>query len=254
MTRSTSKTKVERALGSHSANSSGRGWLEAARQRGWIPPDPGSMGLRRAARAALVMPSAFAFAQFVIRNAQVTTFVAFGCFALLVLADFGGHRRPRATAYVTTTLVGAALIALGTLASFSPWMGALGMLLVGFAVSFASVFGGYVAAAQTALLLAFVLAVSIPAPPAAVVPRVAGWFLAGAVSTLAGVFLWPRFERLALREQAAPACRALAALVRAERARTESAETAHDKEVATAAVTAVRRAYAATPKRPAGPA
>jgi uncharacterized membrane protein YccC len=237
-----------------SATSKARPWQRFARLYDWMPRDPGLVALRRAGRAAIVMPVAFAFALAVIRDSQAVTFVAFGCFALLVMADFGGPRRPRATAYVTTTLVGAALIALGTLASFSPWVAAIAMLLVGFVVQFAGVFGGYVAAAQTALLLAFVLAASVPVAPAAVAPRVAGWCLAGAVSTLAGVFLWPRFERSALRLQAAAACQALASMVRAERVRPAPPDLAQMRQTAIEAVEAARRAYAATPKRPAGPA
>src|SRR5258706_11037745 len=223
------------------------------------PPDSPRAGLRRAARAALVMPPAFAFAQVVIRNAQVATFVAFGCIALLVMVDFAGPRRPRALAYAVTTGIGAVLIALGTLASFSPWLAALLMLLVGFVVSFAGVFGGYAAAAQTALLLAFVLAVSIPAPPAAITPRLAGWLIAGVVSTLAGVLLWPHFEQLTLRRQAASACGAVALLIQAQRnraeARAESPEVTQARQAAAVAAGAtVRQAFATTPTRPAGPA
>jgi uncharacterized membrane protein YccC len=131
------------------------------------------------------------------------------------------------------------------------------MVLVGFAVQFAGVFGGYIAAAQTALLLSFVLAVSVPAPAAAVGPRLAGWLVAGLIATLSGVFLWPRFERLHLRRTAAEACRALARLVRAQRrgAGPEGAdvELAHHQAAARVAVEAVRHQYTATPKRPAGP-
>ena len=179
----------------HSEVGTTRRWMRNAWLRLRVPHDPGRAGLRRAARAALVMPAAFAFAQFVIGNGQLTTFVAFGCFALLVMADFGGFRGPRALAYAAAAGIGAVLIALGTLASASPWVGAFVMLLVGLAVSFAGVFGGYASAMQTALLLAFVLAVSISAPPVALAPRLGGWLIAGAVSLLAGVFLWPRFER-----------------------------------------------------------
>lgn len=208
--------------------------------------------LGRAARAALVTPAAFAFAQFVIRDAQVATFVAFGCIALLVMVDFGGPPRPRVLAYVVTAGIGAVLIAIGTFASFSPWVGALVMLLVGFTVSFVGLFGGYAAVAQTALLLAFVLAVSIPAPPAAIAPRLAGWLIASVVSTLAGVLLWPHFERLTLRQQAAAACRAVGLLIQAQQSRAESPDVARARPVAVEAVTTVRHAYAATSKRPAG--
>ena len=119
----------------------------------WRPTDPGLAGLRRASRAALVMPAAFAFAKLVLRDPQATTFVAFGCFSLIVLADFGGMRRPRALAYLVATAVGAALVALGTLATPLPWLAALAMLVVGFWIQFAGVFGGYTAASQTALSL-----------------------------------------------------------------------------------------------------
>jgi hypothetical protein len=61
--------------------------------------------LARAARAALVMPAAFAFALFVIRDAQVALFVPFGCIALLVMVDIGGPRRPRAVAYAATPCI-----------------------------------------------------------------------------------------------------------------------------------------------------
>ena len=241
----------------HSEVGTARRWIRNAWLRLRVPHDPGRAGLRRAARAALVMPAAFAFAQFVIGNGQLTTFVAFGCFALLVMADFGGFRGPRALAYAAAAGIGAVLIALGTLASASPWIGAFVMLLVGLAVSFAGVFGGYASAVQTALLLAFVLAVSISAPPVALAPRLGGWLIAGAVSLLAGVFLWPRFEQVALHRQAASACRALAALIEAQRSRAASPDLPQVREAAAtaeAAVSAVRQAYAATPMRPAGPA
>src|SRR5262245_63626838 len=95
------------------------------------PDDPGRVGLRRAVRAALLIPAAFAVAELVIRNPHVTIYVAFGCFALLVMADFGGPRRTRAAAFAVTTLAGAALVALGTLVSSTMWTAAAAMLLVG---------------------------------------------------------------------------------------------------------------------------
>ncbi|HXT35952.1 MAG TPA: FUSC family protein [Chloroflexota bacterium] len=228
----------------------------AARQVVRLPPphDPGLAGTRRGARAALVAPLAFAFATLVIGNPQFATFTAFGCFALLVLADFGGTRRPRAVAYAVTTLVGAVLVAVGTLASSSPWLAAAVMLLIGFGVQFAGIFGGYVAAAQTALLLSFVLAVSIPATPSVIGVRLAGWCLAGLLALLAGVFLWPRFERVTLRQQAAVACRALAGMIVAQREGPMGDALARRVSAARDAVAVVRRSFAATPKRPAGPA
>ncbi|MDX6411846.1 MAG: hypothetical protein QOE91_1362, partial [Gaiellaceae bacterium] len=45
--------------------------------------DPGLASLRSAVRAAIVMPSVFAFADKVIGDPQVATFAAFGSFAML---------------------------------------------------------------------------------------------------------------------------------------------------------------------------
>ena len=129
-----------------------------------VPRDPGFAALRRATRAALVIPLAFAFADLVLRQPQIVIFMLFGCFSLLVISDFGGLRRPRAVAYLTATLVGAALVALGTLVSISGWLAAVVMLLVGFVISFSRILGGYFAAANIGMLLAFVIAVTIPAP------------------------------------------------------------------------------------------
>lgn len=225
-----------------------------SRLGGRLPEDPGLASLRRAARAAIIMPASFAFAKLVIGDIQTTTFVAFGCFAFLVMGDFGGTRRPRAIAYVMTAIVGAGLLTLGTLASSVGWGAVLAMFVVGFWVQFSGVFGGYVAAAQTALLLSFVLAVSVPVPAASVGHSLLGWAIAAAVSTLSAVFLWPRFERLVLRRKVGEACRALAEMVAAQRHRMQDSERDQSEAAAREAVEAARRQYRTTPKRPAGAA
>jgi len=218
------------------------------------PRDPGFAALRRASRAAIVIPAAFAFGALVLRDPQNVIFIVFGCFALLVMSDFGGFRPRRAVAYLTATLVGAVLVALGTLVSPHAVLETALMFIVGFAISFARVFGGYAAAAQTGMLLAFVIAVSIPAPADEIPTRVGGWLMAGTISTLAAVFLWPRFERVTLAKQAAKALRAIADLV------ASLAPGAGDQgrpqliEAARLAEKAAQREYAVAAKRPAGPA
>jgi len=216
------------------------------------PADPGFAALRRAARAAVVIPITFGFSVLVLREPQNVIFVVFGCFALLIMSDFGGLRPPRALAYLTATLVGAVLVAAGTVFSSITLLAAAGMLLVGFVIAFSRVFGGYVAAAQTGMLLSYVLAVSIPAPPSAIPARVGGWALAGIVSTLAGVLLWPRFEHVTLRKRAAEAARAIAALLEKMRSTSNPLDGAA-VSVARKAEQAARQDYAATTKRPAGP-
>ena len=215
------------------------------------PADPGFGALRRAARAAIVIPPVFAFNTLILHGGQNVIFAVFGCFALLVMSDFGGQRPARARAYLTATLIGALLVTIGTLASVSAGLAAAVTFVVGLAIAFSRVFGGYVAAAQTGMLLSFVIAVSIPAPASTIPARVGAWVMAGIISTLAGVFLWPRFERIKLRKQAAKACLAVANLV--EAMRTKDGALPRLLEAARQAEQAARQAYRATAKRPAGP-
>ena len=178
----------------------------------------------------------------------------FGCFSLLVMSDFGGLRRPRARAYLIATLVGAALVALGTLVSSSSWLPGIVMFLVGFAISFSRIFGGYIAAANLGMLLSCVIAVTIPASPDVIPARVGGWAMAGLVSTVAAVVLWPRFERVPMYRQAAKALVALADLVDGMRPGATSLDLPRLEEAARQAVQEARQGYAAMAKRPIAPA
>jgi len=180
--------------------------------------------------------------------------VIFGCFSLLVISDFGGFRRPRALAYLTATLAGAVLVALGTFVSSSPWLAALVMLVVGFVISFSRIFGGYVAAASIGLILSFVVAVTIPAAPDVIPARVGGWAMAGLVSTLAAIALWPRFERVKMHGSAANALQAAADLVQGMQSAQSEPDLPRLKAVARKAVDDARRTYATTAKRPDVPA
>src|SRR6202165_4556916 len=218
------------------------------------PRDPGYGALRRAIRATIVIPLAFVFADLVLREPQIVIFVMFGCFSLLVISDFGGMRRPRAIAYLAATVVGAALVGLGTLVSSSAWLAAGVMFLVGFAISFSRIFGGYVAAANIGMLLAFVIAVTIPAPADTIPARIGGWAFAGLVSTAAAVALWPRFERLVAHKQAAKALLAIAELVEGMQSGKRDRDLPRLEQAARQEVDAARHGYAATAKRPLGPA
>ncbi|HEX3630818.1 MAG TPA: FUSC family protein [Candidatus Dormibacteraeota bacterium] len=217
------------------------------------PPDPGFAALRRAARAAIVIPLAFAFGMLVLHDVQNIIFIVFGCFALLIVSDFGGPRPARALAYLTFTAVAAVFVALGTAVSLNPLVAATVTLVVALVISFTRVFGGYIAAAQTGMLLAFVVAVSIPAPPTAIPGRLGGLLIAGILSTIAAVTLWPRFEHITLHKKAARACLAVADLVDCYDPSEANPDLARMRKAAREAEQEARREYTATAKRPAGP-
>src|SRR5438874_4807975 len=98
--------------------------------------DPGLAALRSAARAAVVMPAVFAFADKVIGNPQTAIFAAFGSFAMLVLVEFTGPMRSRLFAYVVLACVGAGNIVVGTFCSRNAWLAAAAMAVIGFAILF----------------------------------------------------------------------------------------------------------------------
>ncbi|MFL5825915.1 MAG: FUSC family protein [Thermoleophilaceae bacterium] len=214
--------------------------------------DPGLFALKNAARAAIVMPGVFAFADKVIKNPDTATFAAFGSFAILVFAEFGGSRRTRLVAYLALAAAGAILIVLGTLCSRDPWIAAAAMAVVGFAILFSGVISGYFVAGGTAAMLTFVLPVNLPASPSVIPSRLEGWGLAAAAGISASMLLWPSRPRDKLVARVAGACLALAEFMESElgpdRSRLPERERA-----AREAVAAVRQQFLATPYRPTGP-
>jgi uncharacterized membrane protein YccC len=233
------------------------GW---ARARGWLRRhDPGYAALRRAGRTAIVMPAMFAIGDKVIGDATLATFAAFGSFAMLLLVDFTGPMRDRLEAHVALVLVGAVFICIATVAARSAWVAAVAMAAVAFVVLFAGVVSSVLASATTALLLAFILPVSLPGPFSSVSLRLAGWGLAGLVSLLAVAFLWPAPTRDPLRAPAAAAVRGLAGRLRSDVAFLLAGPDAPSPEEHQAAmkhsdeaVAALRRTFLATPYRPTG--
>jgi hypothetical protein len=221
--------------------------------------DPGYAALRRATRAALIMPSMFALGDVVIGNPILATFAAFGSFAMLLLVDYPGTIRDRVLAQATLGMSCAVLICLGTLCSQATWLAVLGMIVVAFAVVFAGVVSSVLAGATTSLLLAFILPVSFPGPLSSIPDRVAGWGLAAAASLLAISLLWPSPVRNPVRSTAIDACRALAERLRGEVAYilsdgSETARATRDAVLRRAdeAVEQLHTAFFATPYRPTG--
>jgi uncharacterized membrane protein YccC len=213
--------------------------------------DPGLVSLKSAARAAIVMPAVFAFADKVIGQPQTALFAAFGSLALLVFVSFSGSTRSRLTAYVTLAVSGAVLIVLGTAFSGNAWMAAGAMLVVGFLILFSGVINGYFSAGGTAAVLVFVLSVTVPAPFSAVPWRLAGWGLASAVAILAVMLIWPPRERATLRADTARACLALAAV--ADSVCGDGPAEAATLAAADKSISGLRGRLTATPHRPTGP-
>ncbi|HEY1451510.1 MAG TPA: FUSC family protein [Solirubrobacteraceae bacterium] len=215
--------------------------------------------LRRAGRAAIVMPAMFALGDKVIENAAIATFAAFGSFAMLLLVDFGGPMRARVQAQIALSLTGCALVCLGTLASHTVWISVVAMTAVGFAVIFSGVVSSVLAGASTSLLLAFILPVTLAEPVSSLPDCVAGWAMASGAALIAIVLLWPTPARGPLRDAAIAACRALAVRLRSDveylisgKDSSLAGDHARAVEDGEQAVAAMHRVFLATPFRPTG--
>ncbi len=225
--------------------------------RGWWVGSSGADGsaavldvaaLKSAARAAIVMPALFAFADKVIGQPQTSLFAAFGAFALLVLTEFGGPPRMRFLAYLGLGCVGAMFITLGTLCSRSPWLAAAAMAVVGFVVLSSGALSGYFAAGATGAILTFVLPVTIPAANSAIPDRLEGWGLATAAAICAVMLFWPVRRRAELRREAARAMRKVADVVDPD-----AEQVAVRTRLAGEAVDGLAGGFLGTQHRPTGP-
>src|SRR6478752_1886433 len=170
--------------------------------------DPEYDALRRALRAAIVLPVAAAVSFAVAGGSQTPLFTIFGSVALLILVDFPGNRPARALAYCGLGFNGAVLITLGTLVAPHPWVSVTLMFLIGVAVTFAGALSEIVAAGQRATLLMFVLPACTPVGP--LQERLLGWLIALAICVPAALFLFPPRHHDELRADAARVCNRLA--------------------------------------------
>lgn len=170
--------------------------------------DPEFDALRRAARAALVLPIAAAVSFAVAGDSQTPMFTILGSVALLILVDFPGNRPARALAYCGLGFNGVVLISLGTLVSPHPWVSVAVMFVLGVVVTFAGVLSEIIAAGQRATLLTFVLPACTPAGP--IPDRLLGWAIALAICVPAALFVLPPRHHDELRGDAARVCNRLA--------------------------------------------
>lgn len=178
--------------------------------------DPEFSATHRAVRAALVLPALLALCSSAIHSPTMATFAAFGAFSMLLLVEFTGSLVERIRSQVGFAAVWAVLICLGTLVAGNAWLAVGVTVLVVFVFLFSGVVSFVLAGASIALLMGFILPVTLPAPLSDLPARLAGVGLASGVSIFATCILWPRKTSQPLRLPAARVCESIAALMRAE--------------------------------------
>jgi uncharacterized membrane protein YccC len=203
----------------------------------------------RAARAVVVIPSLFALAYEGFGNLQLALFAAFGGFASLIFAAFGGTWRDKLIAHLGLAVTGSVGLIIGTAVSPVKWLAVLVTIPVAFGIFFAGVAGPNAASGVAGALLGYVLPVATPGTIAMIPDRLAGWWLACAVSTAAVLAFSPPSPGDRLRAAAAGSARALAGqLEGAVRGTATAAGTGRCQ----AAKHELMNAFASTPFRPTG--
>ncbi len=179
--------------------------------------DPGYGALRRAGRAAILMPALFALGDKVIGNPKMSYFIVVrDSFAKLLLVDFQGSRLDRLRSQALIGLTCIVLICLGTLVSQSTVAGDRGDVrrCLRRAVQRRRQFGDRKrdhAAGAVIHPAGHGPGDGVPDPD-----RVAGWAIAAVVSMVATPCCGPRLSPSRSRLGRVAACRALADRLRAE--------------------------------------
>jgi uncharacterized membrane protein YccC len=225
------------------------GTSDAKRPRpAWLPAWSVPAGMRML-RAVIVIPSLFALCYEGFGNLQMALFAAFGGFASLIFAAFGGSRRDKVTAHFMLALVGSIGLIIGTAVNGITWLAVLVAIPVAFGIFFAGVAGPNAASGVTAALLPFVLSVATPGTMSMIPDRLAGWWLASVVATVAVLLLSPPSPGDRLRAAAAASARALAEHLEAA---VRGTATAADDDKCQAAKRNLMNVFATTPFRPTG--
>ena len=214
----------------------------------WVPQWSVPAALR-ALRAVLVVPALFALTYKGFGNLQMALFAAFGGFASLVMAGFGGTRRDKAIAHLGLAVTGSVALMIGTAVNGNTALAAIVTIPVTFGIFFAGVAGPNAAGGVTAALLAYVLPVATAGNVSMIPDRLAGWWLASVVSTAAVLLLSPPAAGDRLRATAASTARAYADLLEAL---VRGAATQALRDSAMAAKRQLMTAFASTPYRPTG--
>jgi Fusaric acid resistance protein-like len=214
----------------------------------WVPVWSKPAALR-ALRAVLVVPPLFALTYKGVGNLQIALFAAFGGFASLVMASFGGTWRDKVTAHFGLAVTGSAALIIGTAVSGNTALATIVTIPVAFGIFFAGVATPNAAGGVTAALLAYVLPVASPGTASMIPDRLAGWWLASAAATVAVLVLPTPAAGNRLRAAAAGLARSLADLL-------DTLMSGADAEPARAAArtakTGLMATFAATPFRPTG--
>jgi uncharacterized membrane protein YccC len=218
----------------------------------WLKSAGGRMAdrpaLMRALRAMLVIPAVFALTYEGFGNVQIALFAAFGGFASLIVASFGGSRQDKLVAHLGLAVTGSIALIIGTAVSGIEWLAVLVTIPVAFGIFFAGAAGPNMASGVNGALFGYLLPVATPGTVSMIPDRLAGWWLASVVAAVAVLLLSPPSPGDRLRAAAAGSARELAVRLEASVSGTPTA----DPDAFLKARNELTSVFASTPYRPTG--
>jgi len=137
-----------------------------------------------------VVPLLFTLALVTLKQPELAGFAVFGTFAHLVLVNYDPGETARFAQAAMLTLLGLIMVTLGTLASDNIWLSVVGAAAAGFLSELPWLARGHTAPIRGALLLSFLCAVAAPGAVRDVLPRLAGWLMAGLIAQPALLLIW----------------------------------------------------------------
>ncbi|MGI9197396.1 MAG: FUSC family protein [Candidatus Nanopelagicales bacterium] len=172
--------------------------------------DPGHVALHRGVRAAVGVPIAMGLCLWLLPGTPAALIAAFGVLVTVAIADFGGMRIDQARAIGGMALAGFVVLTIGVVAGRSIWSAVLATFIVTATLSFIAVLHGSVASGAPAVMIMYVVSVSLGVPLTSLGPILAGWAIAMALALPIALFVMPRRTTAPVRQATAGALRALA--------------------------------------------
>ncbi|WP_055586794.1 FUSC family protein [Streptacidiphilus griseoplanus] len=182
----------------------------------WCRQVPGLLpAVRHGARVTVAASVGFYACRYGLSDRTTATYAIFGTIATGFLSQSGGPPAERAVTLLRLLPAAYALITVGTVLAAHAWAAALGMLLLGFTVTFAGVGGPRLVGLTNGLQLFYILPCFPPYEPATLPHRLAGVSVGLGLLAVAEVTLWPDPPPERYQDRLARAARALADCVAA---------------------------------------
>jgi hypothetical protein len=176
-------------------------------QKLFVEANPIPLKWAMARRVFIVL---LAITLFMLDDQKGAVYAGFGTAGLLITADYAGSWQRRLTSYLVTGVIGTVVLIIGLAASTTTALAVAATALVAFLLAFISLLRGLMAVGSPAVLLVFIVAVTLGGDELQMAADVTAWWVAVIVSTIAALVILPHDVRTDIRDALAAALDAAA--------------------------------------------